>query len=153
MKKIQEIYKKLDWNNPVIVQQEGLRLAETVSDLSLLIMPPAPPSVWEHCASVISRKTDAELSPYLDGLLGWLQDLNWPGAQIVVDRLNAYQLTNLAQSLQKAIEKAQTMSRLDGFRWLDYLSELLDNKNLTKALPDSTLTLLQKHYHNWGYWY
>lgn len=58
------------------VQLEGIRLAREINDLSLLIQPPAEPSVWEHCAKILCEKTDVELEPYLDELLEWLQDLN-----------------------------------------------------------------------------
>lgn len=34
---------------------------------------------------------DFELSPYLIELLTWLQDLNWPGALCVFDRLQKYE--------------------------------------------------------------
>lgn len=87
---INQIYKMLDWRNPNEIQLEGIRMAREINDLSLLIQPPASPSVWEWCAKILYEKTDAELEPYLDGLLGWLQDLNWPGALIILDRLKIF---------------------------------------------------------------
>lgn len=43
--------------------------------------------VWEPCAKVIAFKSDEELEPYLNQLFEWLQDMNWPGADIIYDRL------------------------------------------------------------------
>jgi hypothetical protein len=44
-------------------------------------------SVWEPCAKVIVDRSDEELAPYLSFLFEWLQDLNWPGSEIILDRL------------------------------------------------------------------
>ncbi len=41
----------------------------------------------------------------------------------------------------------------EGLRWLDYLSELLDNAELKEELPKSIVERLDKHYKNWGFWY
>ncbi len=90
MNNINDIYKMLNWENSVEIQREGFRLAKKINDLSLLIMPPAPSSVWECCAQILSEKSDDELEPYLYKLFEWLQDLNWPGALTIVDRLNVF---------------------------------------------------------------
>ena len=45
------------------------------------------------------------------------------------------------------------MSNEEGLRWLDYLSELLDNSELISCLSCDTLILLKKHYKNWASWY
>ena len=47
MNDIQSVYKMLNWENSAEIQSKGLRLAKEIEDLSLLILPPAPPSVWE----------------------------------------------------------------------------------------------------------
>ena len=61
MPEISEIYKMLNWENPVAVQLDGISFAREISDLSLLIQPPAEPSVWEYCAKILCEKSDAEL--------------------------------------------------------------------------------------------
>lgn len=153
MPDINEIYKMLNWKNPSAVQDEGIRLAQEIDDLSLLIQPQAEPSVWEQCAKILSQKSDIELEPYLDGLLEWLQDLNWPGALTIAERLKIYSGKRLKGSFENAVAKAQKMPKEEGLRWLDYLSELLDNKQLKVELPKEILEKLQDHYRNWGAWY
>ena len=153
MPDINKIYEMLNWRNSPAVQLEGIRLVREINDLSLLIQPPADPSVWEHCAKVLCEKSDAELEPYLDGLLEWLQDLNWPGAMTIVERLKTFSGEKLKKPLENAIIKSNKMSDNEGLMWQDYLSELLDNSVLVSNLSEEMLTLLKKHYHNWGSWY
>lgn len=152
-KDIEEIYKMLNWENPPSIRLEGARLAREVHDLSLLIQPPAPPSVWEYCAEILSEKSDVALEPYLDKLLEWLQDINWPGAFTIANRLKIFSGEKLKQSLENAIAESNKMLNEERLRWIDYLSELLDNKELICNLSEEVLILLKKHYRNWGYWY
>lgn len=152
-KDIEKIYKMLNWENPPSIRLEGARLAREVHDLSLLIQPPAPPSVWEYCAEILSEKSDVALEPYLDKLLEWLQDINWPGAFTIANRLKIFSGEKLKQSLENAIAESNKMLNEERLRWIDYLSELLDNKELICNLSEEVLILLKKHYRNWGYWY
>ena len=44
-------------------------------------------NVWGNCAKILSKKTNEELSVYSTELMMWLQDMNWPGAFCIFDRL------------------------------------------------------------------
>lgn len=149
---INEIYKMLEWKNTDKIQAEGLRLARNIKDLSLLIFPPAEPSVWGRCAQVLCEKTDVALEPYLDDLLKWLQDLNWPGALVILDRLKVFSGKKLKKPFIDCFTHAQNLNNDEGLRWIDYLSELLDNEELKAELPKSIVDVLQRHYKNWGFW-
>lgn len=153
MQKIKQIYRMLDCNNSVEIQTEGKNLARKVTNLSLLIQPENMIMAWKNCAIVLSEKSDEELAPYLDSLLDWLQDINWDGAIIILNRLKYYYDERLAVSIENAVSKAQKMPREYGLMWLDYLSELLDNTVIISKLSYKTVTLLQNHYHNWVFWY
>ncbi len=146
MNDIQSIYKMLNWENSAEIQSEGLRLAKEIEDLSLLILPPAPPSVWECCAQVLYEKTDDVLEPYLDSLLEWLQDLNWPGALTILDRLKVFSGKKLKKPFIDHFTYAINLNNDEGLFWLDNLSELLDNEELKAELPMSIITALKKHY-------
>lgn len=150
---IQSIYKMLNFENSNETRSKGIRLAREIEDLSLLIFPPAAPSVWECCAQVLSEKTDTVLEPYLDSILKWLQDLNWPGALVILDRLKSFSGKKLKKPFINCFAFAQNTPGKEGLMWLDYLSELLDNKELKAELPESTIEVLEKHYKNWGEWY
>ena len=150
---IQSIYKMLNFENSNETRSKVIRLAREIEDLSLLIFPPAAPSVWECCAQVLSEKTDTVLEPYLDSILKWLQDLNWPGALVILDRLKSFSGKKLKKPFINCFTLAQNTPGKEGLMWLDYLSELLDNKELKAELPESTIEVLEKHYKNWGEWY
>ena len=143
----------LNWKNSTETQLEGINLAKKINNLSLLIQPPAVPSVWEYCANILFEKSDFELEPYLDELLEWLQDINRPGAMTILERLKNFSDEALKSSLENAIFKSQGMPLEDRLMWLDYLSELLDNNVLVSILSKDILALLKKHYHNWANWY
>ena len=44
-------------------------------------------SVWENCAKVLASKSDIVLEKYVFDMFKWLQDMNWPGAEIIYNRL------------------------------------------------------------------
>ena len=145
MSNIQTIYQMLNWENTNEIQAEGLSLARKIEDLSLLILPPAAPSVWECCAQVLSEKTDTVLEPYLGSILEWLQDLNWPGALTILDRLKLFSGRKLAKPFIDCFTYARNQNNEEGMMWLDYLSELLDNEELKSELPKQIIEILQKH--------
>ena len=68
--------------------EEASRLKNIYPFIQPVIVPPEKSkSVWEPCAKVIALKSDEELKPFLYLLLEWLQDVNWPGAYIIINRL------------------------------------------------------------------
>ncbi len=76
------------------VQEEGRKLAKNIESLGAFIQPMSihfNENVWENCALIISERTDRELLRYSGELFMWLQDLNWPGAKCVFDRLKFFQ--------------------------------------------------------------
>lgn len=153
MDNIHNIYKMMNWKNSTQIRAEGIRLAKDINDLSLLIQPPADPSIWECCAQILYEKSDSDLEPYLIGLLEWLQDLNWPGALIILERLKFFSGKKLKKAFTDCFARADNLNNNEGLIWLDYLSELLDNKELKAQLPKEISEKLQAHYRNWGAWY
>lgn len=93
MAAIEKILDMLDWHRPAEVQAEGMALARNMGTISPFIQPLTPKyskNVWDNCAAIIAEKSDEELKPYLAELLEWLQDMNWPGAFCILDRLQKY---------------------------------------------------------------
>ena len=84
---IDELFKMLSWNSPRDLQEKGLAEARKVEYLSVFLQPRESKSVWENCARVLIEKSDLELELYLIDLFKWLQDMNWPGAELIYDRL------------------------------------------------------------------
>ena len=156
MNNINEIYKLLNWQSSVDEQVKGIRLARNLDDLSLLILPYAngeSKGLWENCAKALSEISDDRLEKYLPSLLEWLQDLNWPGALIILDRLKVFNGKKLKKPYIERVTYASNLNSEEEQMWLDYLSELLDNEELKAELPKPILEKVQKHYKNWGFWY
>ena len=93
MADITEIMDMLDWNMSSEIQAKGIALARDMESIVPFIQPLTPrhnKNVWDNCAVIISEKRDEELKPYLVELLEWLQDMNWPGAFCILNRLQKY---------------------------------------------------------------
>lgn len=84
---IDKIFEMLSWNSDIETQKKGILEAEKITHLSVLLQPIESKSVWENCAKVLVSKNNKELEIYLIDLFKWLQDMNWPGAYIIYDRL------------------------------------------------------------------
>lgn len=90
---IDYIMSLIDWNKSITEQENGIKMAENIENINVFIQPcnkKYNKNVWDNCAKILSKRTDDELSPYLVELLEWLQDLNWPGAFCILDRLQKY---------------------------------------------------------------
>ena len=81
--------------------------------LSVFLQQIESKSVWENCAKVLISKSDEELALYLVSMFMWLQDMNWPGAYLIYDRLKIMpkEFTDMAYkiSLSTAVETGDTM--------------------------------------------
>lgn len=86
--KIDEIFDMLDCGNPQETQQKGIELAGSVEHLFVFLKPWGNRRIWENCAIILSKRTDEELSNYMDQLFDWAVDSGCPGAKIIKDRLS-----------------------------------------------------------------
>ena len=83
----------IDWNRDISEQTEGIKMAREVENINVFLQPcnkRYSKNVWDNCAKILSGRTDEELSPYLVELMKWLQDMNWPGAFCIFDRLQKF---------------------------------------------------------------
>ena len=93
MYSIDEIMEMLDSslerNNSCEIQKQGIELGKKIKCLDVFFQPvyPSGKLVWENCAKIIVSKTDEELEPYIFKMFEWLDDINWPGALIIFERL------------------------------------------------------------------
>ena len=146
MPDIGEIYRMLHWENPPEVRSEGMRLAREIADVSFFIQPPAPPSVWECCAQLLSERSDEVLEPHLVGLFEWLEDLNWPGALTILERLKKFSGKKLKNPLIDRVNVIMAQNdEEDRAILLGTLSELLENEELRGSLPKEVVDTLQKY--------
>ena len=90
MVNIDYIMDLLDWNNSIEKQEQGVKLAKEVKCINVFLQPGSHyygKNVWDNCAKILSARSNEELSPYLIELMEWLQDMNWPGAFCILNRL------------------------------------------------------------------
>mgnify|MGYP004579359781 FL=1 len=132
MYNIDKIMDMLDCNNSMETQEKGIELAKNVKCINVFILPKhskCNKNVWENCAKILANRTDKELQPYLIDILLWIEDMNWPGAIIIVDRLKKLHDTKMLSFAIKECEKRA--SATDNHIWLENLSELMnDNAKL-----------------------
>ena len=156
MSNIDKIYELLNCQNKLEDQLHGINLARNLDDLSVLILPcwgDKSKFIWANCAIALYEISDERLEKYLPDLLEWLQDFNWPGALKILERLKSFSGEKLLNPFVDCVAHAIGLNNEEGLMWLDHLSELLDNENLKSLLPESILKRMQKHYHNWCFWY
>lgn len=104
---IDKIFEMLSWNNDSETQSNGIEIAKSVKHLSVFFQPIENKAVWENCAKVISSKTDEELELYIIPMFEWLQDMNWPGADIILNRLLKMSCNVLQISYDIVLTKAK----------------------------------------------
>ena len=130
MKNIMEIMDMLDWHMPEEIQFKGKDLAKKMDEIIPFIQPLTSrhnKNVWENCAIIIAEKSDEKLKPHLVKLLEWLQDMNWPGAFCILDRLQRYSDNDsIANAIYICIEKS---NECNDEIWKCKLSLLLQKRN------------------------
>lgn len=145
---IDKIIEMLDEGNSIKLQEKGIKLGKKVKNINAFILT-MNFGAWENCAKILASKTDEELSPYLSNLLVWIQDLNWPGAMIILDRMKKFkEVKKLSFNVKEIVKIAYGEQRECDEIWLMYISELLDNKELREELPEETLNILRSYYYN-----
>ena len=125
----------IKWDRTQEEQEKGIKMANKIEIIEEFILPVYPmynKNVWGNCAKILSNKTDAELTPYLDKILEWLQDLNWPGTYVIIERLSHFESSLLLKPYISAINKAKIT---DEQEWYKHLTVLIKNESLLKKLP------------------
>ena len=117
MSDIDEIYDLFTWDDRYTPEEykrrveRGLELSKNAEYLFPFLQPFLPDqkskSIWEPCAKVLAERRDEELAPYLPFLFEWLQDLNWPGSEIILNRLAEMPASLTAEELKLCRSKAE----------------------------------------------
>ena len=125
-----DFYSRLSWGQPEEIQRAAIEEAGSIQNLWLFIQPmvfPNPKAVWENCAIILAKRTDSELAPYLNQIFEWLQDLSWPGAIIIHNRLLDMEEQMCSEQLSRSQKQAQ---RENDDEWLFNLKYLQDKIRL-----------------------
>lgn len=146
MNNIDEIMYLIDWKRNEQEQKIGIEMAREVSCLKAFFRPIGPAyskSVWDNCAIIICAHSDEELEPYIIEMLLWLEDLNWPGAEMIQQRLLDFRKIDILavyiNSMVPALEK------LGRNNWLGSIAELMQNTALRNCLHQEVRQALCTH--------
>ena len=125
---LDEIYDSFIWDKSYTNEEYeakisvGINEAKNFKYLYPFIQPIIPGKlIWEPCARVIALKSDDELEPYLGLLFEWLQDVNWPGAWTIYDRLLKMPFSMLEKTYDYYVRQAV---RDSDDLWLSTLKDL-----------------------------
>lgn len=111
---INTLFSMLSWDSDEETQQAGIREAQEIEYLSILFQPIESKAVWENCAKVIASKSNEILDKYLFCMFEWLQDINWPGTEIIHNRLLEMPVDMLRGVFQFSLKQAKFN---DDFSW------------------------------------
>lgn len=142
---IDELFDMLSWNSDEDTQRRGLELAKQIKCYSVFLQPHGlkhDKDVWENCAKILSKYPDEILQYCSLGMLEWLADINWPGAETILDRLTKFSDTSLLATF--IVHCVKTALACDQQGWLGNMSALLENENLKTTLPKDTYNVLYK---------
>lgn len=139
---INELFEMLNWNNDEDIQKKGIEEGMKIKYISILIQPIEDKSIWENCAKIIVQKTDEMLEPYIFLLLEWLQDANWPGFDIIFNRIKSMPVNLVSNAYSYSIKQAV---RQEDEMWLIYLARLAENKELYNSLTQEEKNIIDKY--------
>lgn len=146
MTDIDRIMYLIDWKRSPAEQQEGISLAREVVCINAFFQPISSEyskSVWDNCAAIICERSDVELLPYITDMLLWIEDLNWPGAERIQQRLIEFRdISRLASVLDSLVPDLEKLKKTS---WLMFISDLLSNRELSHTINNSTKEILTKY--------
>lgn len=145
-----DIYRMLDENKSLEIQKQGIELARGMKEIDQFVLPISPKyskNVWLNCAKILAEKTDQELLSHLPKMLEWLQDLNWPGTFIIIDRLKRFNGQLLLNPYIEAVKKACEKNSEDQ-EWASHLAFLIENQELAILLPSEIFLQEQELYND-----
>lgn len=139
---INELFKMLSWDSDEETQKKGIEEGSKVKYFSIFIQPLENKGVWENCAKIIAQKSDNELELYIFLLLEWLQDANWPGFDIIYNRIKIMPVKLISFDYAYSIRKAVG---IEDEMWLVYLASLSTNKELYESLSNKEKEIIDNY--------
>ena len=107
---VAEILDMLDWENPSEIQEKGRKLAYNSGTIDSFIQPITDKhskDVWENCAKIVSLQSDDALQFHSMKLFEWIQDMNWPGAEIIYKRLLSFSADKIRIPYELSVKVAE----------------------------------------------
>ncbi len=81
MEEVTKLIQKLSWNTLEEDKEDAMKKLQYIKDEDLhLLLQPISKAYWDGAAEVVVNLGYPRVKCILPGLLEWIQDLNWPGA-------------------------------------------------------------------------
>lgn len=142
---IDKIMELIRWDRTESEQQAGIAMARNVSCLKAFCQPKGPgygKNVWDNCALILCERADEELECVILDMFYWLEDLNWPGAERIQERLIQFQKVDLLSILLDSF--VQKLVKLEKWAWLSFLADVLKNPKIKSQLKPDTIRILSQ---------
>lgn len=144
MSNIDEIMHLINWDQPLVNQSIGIRYAGDVKCLKAFFQPLGPDenkAVWGNCAKIICSRSDIDLQPYALDMLLWLRDINWPGADDILQRILSFENGKyVALELNRIVP---ILEMINDDIWLHTLGKLLSNSQIRNELTEKVINILE----------
>lgn len=107
-------------SNDIAIRNKAIDEAKNTKYISVFFQPVESKAIWESCAIIIASKSDCELERYKYRMFEWLQDMDWPGASVIFDRLLDFPYESIQSEFSYCVRTAiQTNDK----PWLDALED------------------------------
>lgn len=128
--------KKLHWNisNEEFNEIKKCIDLDTSIDYNTFILPKEGKEYWENCAKILVQLDDGELIKLFPKILEWFQDLNWPGGNIVLDRINKMPGSIIEDFILQCIDEAILKNDIIWIEFLLWLDNIKTKKISLKIL-------------------
>ena len=119
---LEHALKNLDWSLPESQQEAARRylVARIGDDLSPLMVANLSKVQFENAALVLAEIGRPRIDAYIEPMLVWFLDRNWPGAQIIAELLMGGNSKVLLLHLDIALKQA---TDIDDEGWIYFLNE------------------------------
>ena len=130
-------------NAPIFEMAVNEILAHTDEyDVAELILPAREKGLFQRCAFIISKMPIDFIAKHAVELMEWFQDLNWPGAALIQQRLILFSKTEMLAAIVNRM--VRSLSILADDVWLNSIKGLEQNANLKTLLCKDVVDILEK---------
>lgn len=131
-------FKLLSDYSPKIIQELTVFFLSCITPkyLGIYIRPQNNKICWKNCAKIFIKVGFPSNSLYINELLIWLQDMNWPGAQEIFDYLSNIHSKDILKYFDIALKNAISTNDED---WVYSLSRLYDKSFSKHDLLDKNI--------------
>lgn len=127
MENIEQEMHKLSWHQPENIQKEAIEyIVSHISNCELpLLVLPEDQDTWHNAAIIIQTLGYPRIKPIIKSLFIWLQDMNWPGADMIEELLLNLPENELADTFPQVVYESIFAKDEMWIYWLYYFNKKL----------------------------